>query len=357
MIREIILRVGCCLLACTAQTWGDDPPRGELYGENAVAFAPSGEWLVTGGSDGNLRIRDGTTGAVRATLAGHKAGVDINTVVVSPDGRMVASASDDLSARLWDVESRAERRILRAPRAPNGFARSILTVAFAPDGRTVATGDAGDVFRDLARRAPGKGFDQLTTDDDVGHIWLWDAETGKLTGSWVADSGRVDQILFSPDGATIASVGNDTAVKLWDARTHTLQRSLPQPGQTRLHIAYAPDGKTLAASRDGPIVLWDPATGARKDCFQPDHEYGANLAFTPDGAYLAAAGAVGWSRLCSVKPRADGGNRCSAIIDQHDANDSCSALAVSPDGRWVAHCYARSGTHAPESSFRLVSIR
>ena len=336
MVRKLVTAVGCCLLACTAQALGDDLPRPNAHGEGAVAYAPDGKWLVTGGSDGNLRIRDGTTGAVRATLAGHKAGVHVNAVAVSPDGRTIASASNDLSARLWDVERRAERRVLLIPVNPikREYRFCVLAIAFAPDGRTVATGDSG------------------------GFIRLWDVESGALRESWRGDAKSVDQLVYSPDGATIASVGNDTAVKLWDARTHTLRRSLPQPGQTRLHIAYAPDGKTLAASRDFDIVLWNPATGARKDSFQAGIECAPSLAFTPDGASLAAGGVTGLSHLCSVKAGKDGDDRCSILFyPPHPLFIFSVAVAVSPDGRWVAHGFNKITEQIPNPSFKLIAIR
>ncbi len=354
MVRKLLVSVGCCLLALTTQARGDDPPQPDAHGENSVAFAPDGKWLVTGGSDGAVRIRDGTTGAIRATLAGHSA--EVTAVAVSPDGRMIASVSNDCSVRLWDVERRAERRVLQTPRPPRGQTRHcILAVVFAPDGRTVATGDAGDDFRHMALRVPQGGFDRLATDDDVGYIRLWDAESGKLTKSWVADSGRVNQVLFSPDGATIASVGSDPVVKLWDTRSHALRRSLPQPGKSRLHLAYAPDGATLAVSRDFAITLWDPGTGVAKDRLRDCPACSPALAFTPDGDYLAVTD-INITHLCSVKARGAGDDRWSVIQTTLEFG-YCSALVVSPDGRWVAHCFAEAGTQMPKQSFKLVAIR
>ena len=329
MLREALLAINCCLLALPTPGRGADPPAPGGHGENAVAFAPNGQWLVTGGSDAKVRIRDGATGVVIATLAGHR--YDVYAVAVAADGRTIASASSDGSARLWDVERRAERRVLKIPPPPGEQRSCLLAVAFAPDGRTVATGD------------------------DNGTIQLWDVESGAVRQSWRADSDRVTQVLYSPDGATIASVGADPAVKLWDARTQALRRSLPQPGKSRLHLAYAPDGATLAVSRNFDITLWDTKTGAEKDHLRNCPNPSPALAFTPDGDYLAVAG-IDLTHLCVVKPRAAGDDRWSVIHATPEVS-ICSDLAVSPDGRLVAHCFSLLGTKIPSQSFKLVAIR
>lgn len=124
------------------------------------------------------------------TLTGH-AGL-VNSVVFSPNGHTVATASSDRTVRIWDVTD------LRRPAEVatlTGYSGAVLTVAFSSDGRTLATGDHSRTVR------------------------VWDvadprrpAEVATLTGH----SGTVNVVAFSPDGRTLATADADQTVRLWD---------------------------------------------------------------------------------------------------------------------------------------------
>jgi len=365
MTRKSLVTSLCGILALATWCWGDNPGDLDNQGENSVAFCPDGKSVVTGGADGVVRIRDAATGAIRTTLVGHKARV--YSVAVSPDGRTVASVASDCTTRLWDIECGSVRRVLQMPTPPIGplkggvrtigrYRGAFQTVAFSPDGRTVATGDAdGDLQRSLARSFPDR-YDHAVTADDVGHIRLWDAETGELKESWAADPGRVVQLLYSPDGATIASVGGDLAVKLWDARTHQLRRSLPIPEKSTIHMAYSPDGATLAVSHSTGVTLYDPASGKVKDRLDDPCILGTQVAFTPDGDYLVVAG-LAISRLYAIKPTADPDDRWSDLPFRNPGINCCSAVAVSPDGHWVAYGFRKLSNEKLYPTFQLIAIR
>ena len=119
-------------------------------------------------------------------------------------------------------------------------------------------------------------------------------------------------------------------------------------------MAYSPEGATLAVSCESSIILWNPKTGEEKEHLRDCPDYAPALAFTHDGSYLAIAGHF-TTRLCSIQVRVDEDDRWSVIQNFSHLN-SCSALAVSPDGRWVANCYDMVGRD-PRPSFKLVAIR
>ena len=98
---------------------------------NAVAFSPDGQLVASASDDRTVRLWDARTGAERRTLAGHSGSV--SAVTFSPDGQLVASASYDGTVRLWDTRTGAERHTLA------GHSGSVNAVAFSPDGRLVAS--------------------------------------------------------------------------------------------------------------------------------------------------------------------------------------------------------------------------
>ena len=214
---------------------------GHTHHVSGVAFSPDGQLLATASSDQTARLWDPATGEHLRTLTGHTAAV--MGVAFSPDGRLLATASIDETARLWDPATGERLRTLTGHAAVPGrsFSSGAVTgVAFSPDGRLLAT----------------------ASDDTTAR--LWDPATGDRLRTLTGHTASVQGVAFSPDGQLLATASaTDGAAVGPGHRRPPAHPHRPHPGVVK-GVAFSPDGHLLAtASDDKTARLWDPATGKR----------------------------------------------------------------------------------------------
>ena len=186
-------------------------------------------------------------------MTGHERGV--KSVAFSPDGQTLASGSGDSTVRLWDVAAGTLRHTLENPGA------GLYSVTFSPDGQTLATGGGDSTVR------------------------LWDVTAGTLQHTLESHGFEVKSVVFSPDGRTLASGNWDYTIRLWDIDTGILRHTLAGHTAPVRSVAFSPNGQTLASgSTDGTVLLWDVATGTGAPWVSGDFR---NLTTNPDGHWEA----------------------------------------------------------------------
>jgi WD40 repeat protein len=271
---------------------------------HAVAFSPDGRTLASASQDRTIKLWDVASGREIRTLSGHSNFV--SSVALSPDGKMLASGSGDKTIKLWDVASGREIRTL------SGHSYPVLSVAFSPDGRTLVSASGDKTIK------------------------LWDVASGREIRTLSGHSDIVYSVAFSPDGRTLASGSNDKTIKLWDVASGRLINTLSGHLGFVLSVAFSRDGKTLASgSWDNTIKLWDVASGREIRTLRGHSNFVSSVAFSPDGRTLASGSFDKTIKLWDVAS-----GREIRTLSGH--SDVVASVAFSPDGRTLA---SGSGDH------------
>jgi hypothetical protein len=228
-------------------------------------FLPDGERVLLGGADGQVFVVDPATGEIVQQY--EPLSDTVWDVALSPDGRFVAAAGRDLTARVWATEGNGSPTAILT-----GHRTDVVSVAFAASG------------------------EQLVTSSLDGTVRLWNIVTGNELLLLFGTSDAVSSVAINPAGTLIAGGGTDGTVVVWDVASQEIRwQATGEDGAAAAitRIVFAPDGAMIAASvEDGSVRLWEAANGVPVTAFGGPGLMN-DVAFSTDARLLAGASQSG----------------------------------------------------------------
>lgn len=241
-----------------------------LNGPQCLAFSPDGSLLAGSGLDKTLRLWSTQNGK---NLQNVEHPAPVFTLAWSPDGSLLASGCLDGHLRLWErrkAESLSQTEVLQF--SMSWETNTLWSLAFAPDGSMLASSSWGDP-----------------------NVWLWEVRSGRLVHVLEGKAtGKGNNIVWSPDGRTLACCSYENTIRLWDVEQQYVRLVLSGHTASIKSMAFTPDSHNLlSGGADSTLRVWDAESG---HCVRVMQNYAVSLYcldWSPDGSQLVSGGTDG----------------------------------------------------------------
>lgn len=265
---------------------------------HSLAFNNEGSILMSGGSDGILRLWNPNTGKQSINLKGHQG--DIFAVTISDDDKYFASSGSDCKVLIWSLDKLQEPFLLKEHTA------YVSALAFCPDSRLLVSGSYDNTIRifdlwsskvsrtlsehssyvtSLAFNAKG---DLLASGSFDRSIRIWNPWESKSKSTLVDHSDYVTSVKFSPVSNLLASGSRDCTIRLWRPETGAMLAVLKGHTGSINSLAFSLNGEILVSgSSDRTVRLWNPITAEELGILHVGEHPILCVHFAKDGKQLA----------------------------------------------------------------------
>ncbi len=295
----------CCILFLTTMVSAQNRPevfiqQGHTNFVYSVAYSPDGKWLASGSEDKTVKLWNPKTGKEIRTFKGHTR--EVTRVCFSKNGQFIFSSGKDNTIWRWSLINDSLSKII--------LKESFQIFDVSPDDQLLAIG-IGRVLK------------------------IFDVSTGNLVHSFDNLSNGILSVAFSPDGQHLAAGFSSNNIDIWELSSWKKIRSLEGHRDRVISLVFSPNGRILASgSMDAIIKLWDTAEGNELYTLLGHESKIASLAFSPDGRLLASASAVIYNKGDQFMLWDVGSGRKIKSFSGH--NYDVESLAFSPDGTTIA---------------------
>lgn len=311
----------------------------------SLAVHPDGRRLVAGDGNGMLWLWQMPEQKV-SLIPSHRQH-HIQSAHFSPDGRLLAYASRDGRARLWDVEG--EQVMADIPK------QECDLLAFSPDSRILAGTADNEIWLwdvDAGRFLPSlvagtkkviaitftPDGDRLISTDFAGFVYVWDWRGAQISYQWRVAEGYVHRLSIHPEGRMLAVNFLNQGIQFCTLEGVEIPSRLPREGNF-FGLAFSPCGEWLAgAGPEGHVHLWQTRTGELSRLLRGHTYQVGTVAFFPHSQWIASASTDQTVRIWEV-----GSGR--QLYELSGYRRSISTLAVAPNGETLACAGGGAAVH------------
>jgi WD40 repeat protein/tRNA A-37 threonylcarbamoyl transferase component Bud32 len=270
-----------------------------------LAWSPEGKRIASASDDRTVQVWEAADGGNVYTYRGHSD--HVYAVAWSPEGTRIVSGSRDATVQVWEAGSGTNLLTYR------GHASEVWTLAWSPEGTRIASG-SGDKKVQVWEASSGTNLltchghsdgvyavawspegTRIASGSGDKKVQMWEAATGKNLLTYRGHSSFIYAVAWSPDGTRIASGGNDGAIRVWEASTgkNLYAWTFAKRGYSlsALAVAWSPDGTRIVLGSNaqiGGVKVWDAADGGNPFYYTGHSDVVRAVVWSPDGKCIAS---------------------------------------------------------------------